>query len=74
MPKDPVDFSYCILMTITYLNFAVIEDCTFRNVEGPVLPACTGPSTFRKVNFSNPVIYLLHICIVFHILSVFVFM
>jgi hypothetical protein len=31
MPKDPVDFSYCILMTITYLNFAVIENCIFRN-------------------------------------------
>ncbi len=35
--------------------------------------ACTGPSTFLKVHFSNPVIYLLHICIVFHILSGFVF-
>jgi hypothetical protein len=58
MPKDPVDFSYCILMTITYLNFAVIEDCTFRNVEGPVLPGCTGPfhisegTLFKSSNLS----------------------
>jgi hypothetical protein len=29
-------------------------------------------STFRTVQFLNSVIYLLHICIVFHILSVFV--
>ncbi len=47
-----------IFRMITYLNFAVIE-------------GCTGPSTFWKVQFSNSVIYLLHICIVFHNLSVF---
>ncbi len=49
-----------VFRTITYLNFAVIE-------------GWTGPSTFWKVQFSNAVIYLLHICIVFHNLSVFVF-
>ncbi len=48
-----------IFRTITYLIFAVIE-------------GWTGPSTFWKVQFSNLVIYLLHICIVFHNLSVFV--
>ncbi len=41
-----------IFRTITYLIFAVIE-------------GWTGPSTFWKVQFSNSVIYLLHICIGF---------
>jgi hypothetical protein len=34
---------------------------------------CTEPSTFRKVQFSNSAIYLLHICTVFYIWSAFVF-
>jgi hypothetical protein len=47
------------------LNFAVVENCTFRNVEGPVpFPISEG---------TDSVIYLSHICIGFHILSVFVF-
>jgi hypothetical protein len=38
------------------------------NTEGRI---CAQPSTFRKVQFSNSVIPLLHICIVFHILISF---
>ncbi len=71
--KDQQWFYLCIFRMLLGLNFAVIENCTFRNVEGPVLTGCTGPSTFWNVQFSNSVIYLLHICIIVHILSVFVY-
>ncbi len=71
--KDQQWFYLCIIRTLLGLNFAVIGNFTFRNVEGPVLTGCTWPSTFGNVQFSNSIIHLLHICIIVHILSVFVF-
>jgi len=72
------DFSFVFSARSPSLNFAVIENFTFINEEGPLPTACvtgcTGPSTFQTVQFSNSVTYPLHICIIFHILSVFVFM
>jgi hypothetical protein len=71
------DFSFVFSARSPSLNFAVIENFTFINEEGPLttacLTGCTGPSTFQTVQFSNSVIYLLHICIIFHILSVFMY-
>jgi hypothetical protein len=76
--KTSRDFSFVFSAHSPDLKFAVIENFTFRNEEGPLttacLTGCTGPSTFQMVQFSNWVIYLLHICIIFHILWVFVFM
>ncbi len=63
--SKPTLIFLCIFRTLPGLNFALLENCTFQNVKGPLQPV--------KVQFSNSAIYLLHICIVFHILSVFVF-
>jgi hypothetical protein len=37
--KDQLDFSFVIFRTLPGLNFAVTENCTFQNVEGPEQPA-----------------------------------
>jgi hypothetical protein len=63
--KDQRWFFLCVFRTLPGLNFAVVENCTFRNVEGPV--------PFHSSEGTDSVIYLLHICIVCHILSVLVF-
>jgi len=63
--KTSSDFFLCIFRTLPGLNFAVVENCTFRNVEGPV--------PFHISEGTDSVIYLSHICIGFHSLSVFVF-
>jgi hypothetical protein len=76
--KTSSDFSFVFSARSPSRNLAVIENFTLINEEGPLTTACvtgwTGPSTFETVQFSTSVIYLLHICIIFHILSVFVFM
>ncbi len=40
------------MMQICKRQITECENCTFQNVEGPVQPVSTGPSTFRKVQFS----------------------
>jgi hypothetical protein len=57
------------------LNFAVIELYLPKcgRPRTACQTGCTGPSTFRKVQFSNSAISLYNICNGFHILSVFVF-
>jgi len=56
--KDQLDFFLCILRMLPGLNIAVIENCTFRNVEGTVFKLSTLSFAFS---------------IVFPILSLFVF-
>lgn len=45
---------------------------TLLDLRSRLDPRCAGPSTFLEVQFSNSLVYLLHICIVFPILSLFV--
>ncbi len=56
--KDQLDFFLCIFRTLPGLNIAVIENCTFWNVEGAVFKLSTLSFSFS---------------IVFPILSLFVF-
>jgi len=76
--KDQPWFFLRIFSTLPGLDSAVIENFTFLNVGRPtnwiLYRRLYWASTFRTVQFSNSVIYLFHICIVFHILSVFVFL
>jgi len=76
--KDQPWFFLRIFSTLPGLDSRVIENFTFLNVGRPtncsLYRRLHWASTFRTVQVSNSVIYLLHICIVFYILSVFVFL
>jgi hypothetical protein len=65
--KTSGDFSFVFFRTLPGLNFAVIENCTFQNVKGPLCTTYQG-TVFKLSNLSFAYLHRFS-----HFISFFVF-